>query len=53
MPSPWVMYPIRASVGRDGIRTPRTSAWPDVGRVIPVSSRISVVLPDPLGPRRP
>ncbi len=53
MPSPWVMYPIRASVGRDGIRSPSTSAWPAVARVMPVSSRISVVLPEPLGPSSP
>ena len=39
--------------GRDGIRAPRTVAVPSVGRVIPVRSRISVVFPEPFGPRRP
>ncbi len=47
------MYPIRARFARDGIRTPRTSAWPRRrARVIPVRRRISVVLPEPLGPEQ-
>jgi hypothetical protein len=52
-PSAWVMYPIRLRFGRDGILVPSTSAQPAVGGVSPARSRIRVVLPEPLGPRRP
>ena len=33
--------------------TPATIAVPDVGRMMPHSMRIVVVLPEPFGPRKP
>jgi hypothetical protein len=44
---------MRARFVRDGIVTPRTFAVPAVADARPVRSRISVVLPEPLGPSRP
>src|SRR5262245_18604171 len=43
----------RISSGCFSVSKPSTSAFPDVGSSKPSSMRIVVVLPEPLGPRKP
>ncbi len=48
-------YPSRPQIrsGRSRIDSPSSSAVPELGSSRPARMRISVVLPAPLGPRRP
>ncbi|RDL09347.1 hypothetical protein DER30_2756 [Streptomyces sp. HB202] len=52
---PSISAPTSGSTVRvaSGIGRPSTSAVPDVGSMRPISIRIVVVFPEPLGPRKP